>query len=124
MAFTYDTSTDIGKLRLYLGDTTEAEAVFSDEELAVFLSGTSNLFLAVARAYNAWAGLAVRTDYSYRLGDRSLDRKGVQRKLLDAARYWEQQAARDDGYPFDWPQLLQPVGDYGEQLPFADEEGV
>lgn len=34
MSFTYDLSTDIGKMRFHLRDTTEAAAKFSDEELS------------------------------------------------------------------------------------------
>ena len=38
MAFTYDISTDRGKTRLGLGDTTAAAYVFEDEEIDYFLS--------------------------------------------------------------------------------------
>jgi hypothetical protein len=38
VAFTYDTSTDNGKVRLLVFDTNSNSYVFEDEELAVFLS--------------------------------------------------------------------------------------
>ena len=38
MSFTYDLSTDVGKIRLLIPDTVSASAVFSDEELTALLA--------------------------------------------------------------------------------------
>lgn len=51
MTFTYDTSTDIGKLRLAIADTSEDDAEFTDEELQVFID--------LAGSWSAAAILAV-----------------------------------------------------------------
>lgn len=37
MSFTYDLSTNVGKVRLLIGDTASGTALFTDEEIAVFL---------------------------------------------------------------------------------------
>jgi len=42
MSFTYDLSTDVGKLRLNIPDTVETSAKFSDEELESILAEYSN----------------------------------------------------------------------------------
>lgn len=42
MSFTFVTTTNIGKVRTLINDTTEASAVLSDEEINVFLGLESN----------------------------------------------------------------------------------
>lgn len=42
MTFTYDLTTDRGKVRLYAQDTTAANAIFSDDEIDAFLLANSN----------------------------------------------------------------------------------
>ena len=126
MAFTYDISTDLGKVRFFLGDTVDAGHVFEDDELTWLLTAAEgDVYSAVAEAYRAWAGKAVRTDYAYKFGDRSMDRKGIQKKLLEAAEKFDQLAADGEGFSDDWPALLQPTGPFGETLPYDDGgEGV
>lgn len=69
MAFTYDLSTDVGKVRLYLGDKTNGAGPlpdasnFSDEELTQVLAQEGNdVMRAVAACCeilaNAWAAIA------------------------------------------------------------------
>lgn len=69
MSFTYDLATEVGRLRLALGDTADGAGVkpdgsnFSDEELAYFLAVEGNVVdLATARACEAlataWANVA------------------------------------------------------------------
>lgn len=48
MPTTYDLSTDIGKLRMFIPDRDVDDAIWSDEELQVFLDTESNLFRATA----------------------------------------------------------------------------
>ena len=67
MAFTYDVSTDRGKVRLLCRDTVEASAVFSDAEVDAFLSlADSDKLLAASLACAdkyargiAWSGITV-----------------------------------------------------------------
>lgn len=42
MSFTFNTSDNIGKVRAVIGDTVQADAILSDEEINVFLSLQSN----------------------------------------------------------------------------------
>lgn len=50
MAYSYSLSTDIGKVRLEIQDTTEATAIFSNEEIQVFLDDEGSVLGAAARA--------------------------------------------------------------------------
>ncbi len=68
MTFTYDISTDIGKLRLEIGDTEQGSGCkpdrtnFADEELQIWLDRESSVVGAVAASCEAlartWARLA------------------------------------------------------------------
>ena len=42
MTFTYDLTTDRGKVRLYAQDTVSANAIFPDDEIDAFLLANSN----------------------------------------------------------------------------------
>lgn len=61
MAFSYDVTTDIGQIRLELGDTTPGAGVrpdgsnFSNEELQVWLTREGSVMCAVAAACEALA---------------------------------------------------------------------
>ena len=55
MAFTYDVSTNAGKVRLMIADTVEAYQQFSDDEIAAFLSMESRPRRAAAMALEAIA---------------------------------------------------------------------
>lgn len=64
MAATYDVSTDIGKIRLFIGDTDvdpESDAIFTDEELQVFLDLEGSVRSAAAAAIEALANDKART---------------------------------------------------------------
>jgi len=51
LAYTYDLSTSIGKVRLNCQDTSEANAIFDDAEIQAFLDqNAANIFLAAADA--------------------------------------------------------------------------
>ncbi len=59
MAYTYDITTDIGKVRLLIGDTDvtpTTDAQFNDEELQIFLDLGGSVFMGAAKALEAWAG--------------------------------------------------------------------
>lgn len=56
MAFTYDPTTDRGKVRLLVRDSSEATAVFSDAEIDAFLSmAGSDIYLAASYGCQARA---------------------------------------------------------------------
>lgn len=54
MSFTFDTTTNIGKVRTLINDTTSATSILSDEEINVFLSLESNdIYSSAASALEA-----------------------------------------------------------------------
>ncbi len=56
MTVTYVLSTNIGKMRLAIGDKTVSDPIFTDEELQVFLDNNGDdINLASADALEAWA---------------------------------------------------------------------
>lgn len=64
MAATYNPGTDIGKIRLFIGDTDvdpESDAIFTDEELQVFLDIEGSVRSAAAAAIEALANDKART---------------------------------------------------------------
>ena len=70
MAATYDLTTDIGKVRLLIGDTTIASAQFSDAELQVFLDlASDSIRMAAANALDAWAATLANNMKSENIGD-------------------------------------------------------
>ncbi len=81
MAHTYVLTTDIGKVRLLIGDTDitpTTDAQFNDEELTYFLTKNSNnLNLAAADALGAWIGALTREFANEKIGDYSYTRKTI-----------------------------------------------
>lgn len=50
MAFTYDVSTNVGKVRLLIGDTDETDILLQDEDIQFFLDSYGNLKIAASQA--------------------------------------------------------------------------
>lgn len=72
MSFSYNLATNIGKLRLKIQDTDAAKALFSDEELQVFLDEEgANLNLSAADALDVLANGAAQLTKSEDIGDYS-----------------------------------------------------
>jgi len=95
MAFTYDLTTDIGKVRLNINDkvnTSDTPAQFSDEELQVFLTSAGSVKLASAEALEAWAAADFGLMDSERIGDYQFARGAVSKKLTLAKLYRAQDA--------------------------------
>lgn len=84
MAHTYDLATDIGKVRLLIGDNDivpVTDAHFTDEELQTFLMLAGSVNLAAAMALESWAATLSEAEDSERIGDYSYSQKSVQNKL-------------------------------------------
>lgn len=81
MAYTYDITNNIGKLRLMIGDTDitpTTDAQFTDEELQYFITlHSGNLNLAAADALGAWIGSLTREFKSEKIGDYSYTRDSI-----------------------------------------------
>lgn len=91
MAHTYDVTTDIGKLRLLIGDTDitpTTDAQFSDEELQAFLDmASSDLLMAASYALEAWASTVTANMKSEKIGDYSYSRDEAKSKMDLAKKY-------------------------------------
>jgi hypothetical protein len=97
MAFSFDPTTTIGRVRLLIPDRVAAEAIFSDAEIEAFLSVEGD---SVKRA--AALGLeVVASDEAYvqkaiHLGDLWTDGAKTANALMDRAKLLREQAAQDD----------------------------
>ena len=79
MTATYDLTTNVGKVRLIIGDTNIANAVFTDEELTYFLTANSDsVNLAAASACEAWVAKYAASPSSERIGDYSYTQQAVE----------------------------------------------
>ena len=91
MAHTYDLTTNIGKVRLYIGDTDitpTTDAQFSDEEIQVFLDQAGGgILLAASYALEAWASALSDGMKSEKIGDYSYTNKSVEDKIALAKKY-------------------------------------
>ena len=89
MSFTYDLSTDIGKIRLELGDTddTTGEGVkpngdnFSDEELQTFIESAGTWARAAVKALRTLAGMYSVRATREQVADVRLDLSQVAKEL-------------------------------------------
>ena len=75
---TYDITTNVGKVRLIIGDNTAIE-VFTDVEITYFLTANSNnLSLASADALAAWMSKYATAPDSEHIGDYAYTQKIIQ----------------------------------------------
>jgi len=83
--YTYDITDNVGKVRLKIGDTDvlpETDAVFSDEEIEVFLANHSNdINLAAAEAARSWASKYATNAVQEKIGDYSYSQKAMENLL-------------------------------------------
>lgn len=86
MAFTYDLSTGIGRVRLYVPDNQETSNVFEDEEIAAFLEAEGeNPKLAAALALEVMASSEAYKLKAVRVLDMQTDGTKVSVALLSRA---------------------------------------
>lgn len=86
MSYTYNLTTDIGKIRLLIPDRIESEAMFSDEELSEFLSLEFQVKTAAALALETIAADETLVQKRITLLDLSTDGPAVAKALLDRAK--------------------------------------
>jgi len=84
MAYTYDISTDIGKIRLIISDKDIADCHFTDEELQVFLTDEGSINLAAAAALESWAAAYALNASTERIGDYSYA-QSISKNMLELA---------------------------------------
>ena len=93
MAFTYDITTDRGKVRLLISDTNAADYQFEDTEIDAFLTmASSSLLLAASYALESWAASLTDGLASEKIGDYAYTKKSVENKMALAKKYREEDA--------------------------------
>lgn len=96
MAFSYDLTTDIGKVRLLIPDNKSDAYLFEDEEVAAFLNLEGGVRRAAALALETIASNETLVLKVIRLLDISTDGPRVADALLRRAATLRQQADDDD----------------------------
>lgn len=99
MTFTYDPTTDRGRVRLLISDTSSLaeRQLYSDDEIDTFLalargSGASKVRRAAAEALWAIAGNALQTDKVIRSQDLQTDASKVAAELRQLAQRYRDEA--------------------------------
>jgi len=118
MTFTYDLSTNLGKVRLNIGDTDSANEVFSDAEITSILSSSADdVNLATGRALLIIAAQKSRLAKIKKAGNYSEDTTKIADNLRKDAQVWFDQAAT-----VPWDDVMeQTFGDIGEEQFIARE---
>ncbi len=118
MTFTYDPTTDLGKVRLLIPDRSAASAFFNDEEIETFLVIEDGVQRATALALETMASDQAMVLKVIRVQDLSTDGRAVSQALLERAGKLRSQAEAADaaqvGGSFD-------IAEWGV-TPFADRE--
>ena len=93
----YDLTTDVGKVRLLIGDTDVdpvTDAQFTDAEITAFLTmASSSLLLAASYALEAWAATLTGDYDAEKIGDYSYTNKKAAKKTALAKKYREEDAS-------------------------------
>lgn len=108
MAFTYDTTTDRGKVRLLLGDSDSANAIFDDDETDAFLAmGDDEPFLAAALGAESIASSELYIQKVIQIMDLKTDGASAAREWRMKAKQWRDTYAEsigESGEDFDWAE--------------------
>lgn len=110
MAFTYDTTTDVGKVRMLIPDRVEDGAIFQDAEIDAYLSmNDSNVRRAAAEALETIASDEVMTLKVMSTLDLTTNGASVSSALLERAKVLRARAEEDDageeGGGFDYAEM-------------------
>ncbi len=93
MAFTYDITTNRGKVRLLISDTDSTDYHFEDDEIDAFLTmASSSLLLAASYALESWAATLTNDYDAEKIGDYSYTNKKAANKTALAKKYREEDA--------------------------------
>ena len=103
MAFTYDVTTDRGKVRLLISDTNAADYQFEDAEIDAFLTmADDSILLAASYALESWAASITGDFTSEKIGDYAYSKKEAESKIALAKKYREE---NDSAPAFDWAEM-------------------
>ena len=108
MAFTYDLTTNRGKVRLKIRDTDDVDAtrqLFQDNEIDFFLTdaGGTDLNLAAAGALDAVSANAALLAKSQKIGDYTIDSKAMAEAVMKVAAHYR--ALSENAPAFDYAEL-------------------
>ena len=112
MAFTYDTTTDRGKVRLLLGDTDSDNALFDDAETDAFLSAdlsNGEILLAAAVGADSIASSEKIVLKVITIMDLKTDGATLAREWRMQAKAWRDMHAEsvgEEGDDFDWAEMV------------------
>lgn len=118
MAFTYDLTTDTGKVRLLIPDSRSTDYMFEDAEIDAFLTMESGILRAAAAALEVIASDNVMTLKVIRILDLQTDGAKVSAELRARARALREQAdAADAGSmpAFGWAEVPVDIFSYREK---------
>ena len=106
--FTYDITTDRGKVRLLIPDRTAAQYLFEDDEIDYFLTAEGNVIKkAAALGLETMAADEAYVQKVIKSMDLSTNGAATAEALLKrAALLREQAAANIAGGPFDWAEMV------------------
>lgn len=110
MVFSYDPTTDVGKVRMLIPDRVEEHAIFSDEEIEAYLSmNSSNVRRAAAEALETIASDEVMTLKVLSTLDLSTNGASTSDAILARAKILRSQAdvsdLAEDGGGFDYAEM-------------------
>lgn len=99
MAFSYDPNTPAGQVRLSIADTVEDDAIFSDAEIAAFLSMAGQAVgYAAARALRTIAASRALMARKLKVLDVELDTTATAAQFISLAKALESQEDNDGGF--------------------------
>lgn len=119
MAFTFDPTSDRGKVRLLVADTdqaTPANQIFEDAEIDAFLSLASDeVFEAAALACESVAASTSRSAIAWRaLGQHRIDKRDVPEHYRELAKQYRESARSQPAEEIDAMQYT--VDAFGDQI--------
>ena len=104
MAFTYDLTTNRGKVRLKIRDTDTADAtrqLFNDDEIDFFLTeAITDLNLAAAGALDAISANAALLAKMEKIGDYSIDSKAMAAAVMKIAAHYRSLSEQAPAFGF------------------------
>lgn len=125
MSYTYSLSTDIGKVRNLINDTTESTAILSDEEITAILTQVgSDILSAAAMACRKIAAKYALLAISKSAGNYSENKSNISKTYLELAKDFETQAkdipadasAEVIATDFNYNQMIEDKVHRGESL--------
>lgn len=121
MSFTYDLSTDVGKVRLDINDKVESSAIFSDEEIEAVLEQEISIKRSSVRLLLILANDKARLVQIFSMGDLRFDASAKARELREQAKAMiENESLTLPASNYDC-ETVKTINEYGE-LEISEEE--